>query len=268
MKLIKPSFVVIKQEPGLEGIYKQIELAGRTCYKSEDKITETSAKEFVDRMIKSGHGAMLEHGTVYLNLDMASREQYFKYCYNKFSKAKSIGSAEHSTWKGFVTTNLRVLVENGWLEDLKYQCEPTEHHEKRITVKFICDRGILAEFTRHRSMSFAAESTRYCNYSKDKFGHEITYIQPCWEMQKDEEELFLLQLEQAQNAYNALISSGWKPQQARTILPNALKTELVMTGFVDDWKHFFYLRTPANAHPQARELAMPLKEEFINQKYI
>ena len=83
MKLIKPSFEILEQLPGLEGMYKQIELAGRTCYKSEDKITEDSAKEFVDRMIKSGHGAMLEHGTVYLSLDMTSREQYFKYCYNK-----------------------------------------------------------------------------------------------------------------------------------------------------------------------------------------
>ena len=152
MQLIKPSFIIIEQESGLEGMYKQIELAGRTCYKSEDKITKTSAKEFVDRMIKSGHGAMLEHGTVYLSLDMPSREQYFKYCYNKFSKAKSTGSAEHSTWKGFVTTNLRVLVENGWLEDLKYQSEPTEYHEKRITVKVTCDRGVTHEFVRHNNL--------------------------------------------------------------------------------------------------------------------
>lgn len=124
------------------------------------------------------------------------------------------------------------------------------------------------EFVRHRVFSFAQESTRYCNYSKDKFSNEITYIQPCWEMQKDEKDLFLLQLEQAQNTYNALISSGWKPQEARAILPNSLKTELVMTGFVSDWEHFFYLRTPVNAHPQARELAIPLKEEFIARKYI
>lgn len=119
-----------------------------------------------------------------------------------------------------------------------------------------------------RVFSFAQESTRYCNYSKDKFGNEITYIQPCWEMQKDEEELFLLQLEQAQNSYNALISSGWKAQEARAILPNALKTELVMTGFESDWEHFFFLRTPGSAHPQARELAIPLKEEFIKRNYI
>lgn len=119
-----------------------------------------------------------------------------------------------------------------------------------------------------RVFSFAQESTRYCNYSKDKFGNEITYIQPCWEMQKDEKELFLLQLEQAQNSYNALISSGWKAQEARAILPNALKTELVMTGFESDWKHFFELRDAGSAHPQARELAKPLHEEFIKRNYI
>lgn len=155
MKLIKPSFEILPQSEGLEGIYKQIELAGRTCYKSEDKITEDSAKEFVDRMIKSGHGAMLEHGTVYLSLGMASREQYFKYCYNKFSKTNSIGNAEYSTWRGFVTTNLRVLVENNWLNDLEYLCEPTEYHEKRITVKFICDRGVSHEFVRHKMLCVA-----------------------------------------------------------------------------------------------------------------
>ena len=155
MKLIKSSFEILPQSEGLDGIYKQIEYAGRTCYKSHDKITEYSAKGFVDRMVKSGHGAMLEHGTVYLSLGMTSREQYFKYCYNKFSKANSIGSAEHSTWRGFVTTNLRVLVENNWLDDLEYLCEPTEYHEKRITVKFITDQGILREFTRHKLLCVA-----------------------------------------------------------------------------------------------------------------
>jgi thymidylate synthase (FAD) len=278
VKLIKPSFEILEQLPGLEGMYKQIELAGRTCYKSEDKITEDSAKEFVDRMIKSGHGAMLEHGTVYLYHNNARPGNvvilYNKYKDNKFSKAVVKTAMDDLSNRGipfretFITTNLRVLVENNWLDDLQYICEPTEHHEKRHTVKFTCDRGVSHEFVRHRVFSFAQESTRYCNYSKDKFGNEITYIQPCWEMQKDEEELFLLQLEQAQNSYNALISSGWKAQEARSILPNALKTELVMTGFESDWEHFFFLRTPGSAHPQARELAIPLKEEFIKRNYI
>jgi thymidylate synthase (FAD) len=283
MKLIKSSFEILEQLPGLEGMYKQIELAGRTCYKSEDKITEDSAKEFVDRMIKSGHGAMLEHGTVYLSLDMTSREQYFKYCYNKFSKANSTGSAEYSTWRGFVTTNLRVLVENDWIEDLQYISEPTEYHEKRHTVKFTCDRGVSHEFVRHRVFSFAQESTRYCNYSKDKFGNEITFVFPIWMDEEllnsygsyhtvarsnTPESIFIAGLNNAEKDYLSLINIGWKAQEARAILPNALKTELIMTGFESDWKHFFELRCPGSAHPQARELAIPLQEKFKELKWV
>lgn len=259
MKLIESKVELIEQQSGLEGMYKQIELAGRTCYKSEDKITEDSAKEFVDRMIKLGHGAMLEHGTVYLEMDVDYGSLVFleleqKYIHSRYSRIVFTGGVM------YITTNLRVLVENDWLDDLQYACEPTEYHEKRITARFTCDRGVSHEIVRHRVFSFAQESTRYCNYSKDKFGNEITYIQPCWEMQKDEEELFLLQLEQAQNTYNALISSGWKPQQARAILPNALKTEIVVTGFESDWKHFLKLRTAGAVHPDMHKLAVELKE--------
>lgn len=182
MKLIKPYFEIIEQEPGLEGIYKQIELAGRTCYKSEDKITPDSAKGFVDRMIKSGHGAMLEHGTVYLaipyNVVSSIEQPHFKYRYNKYSKVNNDMCINNDI--AYITTNFRVLVENDWLDDLKYICEPTEYHEKRVTVRFVCDRGVSHEFVRHRVFSFAQESTRYCNYSKDKFGNELTFIIPCW----------------------------------------------------------------------------------------
>ena len=161
MKLIKPCVEILDQLPGISGIYKQIEFAGRTCYKSHDKITSDSAKEFVDRMIKSGHGAMLEHGTVYLTLDMASREQYFKYCYNKFSVAKSIGNAEYSTWKGFVTTNLRVLVENDWMDDLQYLCEPTKYHEKRITVKLFYFLKVFSTYSTNRTFFWWIISIMY-----------------------------------------------------------------------------------------------------------
>ena len=169
MKLINPSFEVIEQTPGIQGVKKQIERAGRTCYKSEDKITDTSCEEFVSRMVNSGHGAMLEHGTVYLYVEYGSPagdNRYFtgtdifiKYSKNKYSKVNSemINNYLHRV---YITTNYRVLVENGWLDDLQYQCEPTECHEKRITVKFICDRGVSHEFVRHRVSSFAQESTR------------------------------------------------------------------------------------------------------------
>ena len=180
MKLIKPSYEILPQSSGLEGVSQQIEIAGRTCYKSEDKITLDSAKGFVERMIKSGHGAMLEHGTVYLTIYPHDAITGYKYRNNKYSKYFERRIREEPTPEvtKYVTTNYRVLVENSWLDDLKYICEPTEFHEKRITVKFICDRGVSHEFVRHRVFSFAQESTRYCNYSKEKFGNELTFILP------------------------------------------------------------------------------------------
>lgn len=141
MRLIKPSFEIIEQQPGILGLYKQIELAGRTCYKSEDKITPDSAAAFVDRMIKSGHGAMLEHGTVYLRIPIYAATSYKidEYKDNPYSKTQINLNGESCY---YITTNMRVLVEHDWLNDLKYICEPTEYHEKRITVRFICDRGV------------------------------------------------------------------------------------------------------------------------------
>ena len=288
MRLIKPSFLIKEQEPGLIGIYRQIEYAGRICYKSSNKITEDSAKPFVDRMIKSGHGAMLEHGTVYLYTDYKYPnfgKMIDRYTNNKYSKCNYFPTFPS---RAYISSNLRVLVENDWLDDLKYLCEPTEFHEKRICVKFICDRGILAEFTRHRTFSFSAESTRYCNYSKDKFDNELTFIQPCWfdssliddtghwdantfyrmPTQSVEESAFLGTLLSAEKSYFNLLGCGWKPQEARAVLPNSLKTELVMTGFVSDWGHFFELRCDSAAHPQARELASPLRQEFLTRGYL
>ncbi|WCF58625.1 thymidylate synthase, flavin-dependent [Bacteroides phage PhiCrAssBcn17] len=292
MRIIKPSFEIWDQEEGLEGVYKQIERAGRVCYKSEDKITENSAKEFVERMIKSGHGAMLEHGTVYLHGsdNFAGGLHLNNYKKSPYSRVNIIHNFMTGTDHIYITTNYRVLVENDWLNDLKYICEPTEYHAKRITVKFICDRGVSHEFVRHRVFSFAQESTRYCNYSKDKFGNEITYILPIWSTmpvgeyevdcialskigQKEREdytpdEQFIEAITNAEWNYFHLLQLGWTPQQARAVLPNSLKTELVMTGFISDWEHFFKLRDAGNAHPQARELAHPLHMEFLRRNYL
>lgn len=300
MKLIKPSFEIREQPSGLEGVYKQIEGAGRVCYKSEDKIVEGTAKAFVDRMIASGHGAMLEHGTVYLKCktEVINRyihpedgeEEYFnkleKYEYNSYSVTDDDGIYL------YVTTNLRVLVENDWLDDLQYICEPTEYHEKRITVKFVCDRGVSHEFVRHRVFSFAQESTRYCNYSKGKFGYQLTCIIPSWlgleegsysledveekydkcliidRCKNAEEASFVRALCHAEREYFDLLELNWKAQQARDVLPNSLKTELVMTGTIKQWEGFFKLRDAGSAHPQAYELAHPLHEEFIKRGYI
>lgn len=313
MKLCKPLFEIWEQSAGLEGVYKQIEKVGRVCYKSEDKITEDSAKPFVDRMIKSGHGAMLEHGTVYLKVinkglslcnyekdhieDKYINNPYSKVVFGKYPKYNSYEEKLKATQEVYITTNYRVLVENGWLDDLQYICEPTEFHERRITVHFVCDRGVSHEFVRHRVMSFAQESTRYCNYSKDKFGNELTFIKPCWldiptgqyvywdgdwcdinkmkiqlpEGEHKDIDAFLWTLNNAETHYTLLINSGWKPQEARAVLPNSLKTELVVTGFTSDWNHFFDLRargTTGAPHPQAKELAEPLMKEFITRNYI
>lgn len=288
MKLINSSVIVKEQESGIDGVYKQIEWAGRHCYKSLDKITENSAKEFVDRMIKLGHGAMLEHGTIYLTID-GEDPNLSKIQSNPHTKVNLVPyevlteSNYTISYKAYITTNLRVLVENNLKELLCYQVEPTEHHEKRITAKFICDRGVSHEFVRHRVFSFAQESTRYCDYSKNKFGNDITYIIPSWldlpegkysnwdndwcdvselkllypevDNLSDPANCFLQSIKNAEYYYFMLINRGWKPQQARQVLPNATKTELVMTGFESDWEHFFSLRCSSKAHPDAKKLA-------------
>lgn len=192
MKLIESSVQIIEEKDP----YKMIELAGRTCYRSENNITEDSAKEFVDRMIKLGHGAMLEHGTIYLTIAKTAMNigDPIFYVRNKYSKVND------DDLFYYITTNMRVIVENNRLDDLQYQVEPTEHHEIRITAKFICDRGVSHEFVRH------------------------------------------------------------------VVLPNATKTELVMTGFESDWENFFELRCSKAAHPDAQKLANELKELLINVK--
>lgn len=279
MKLIESSVQIIEERDP----YKMIELAGRTCYKSEDKITEDSAKEFVDRMIKLGHGAMLEHGTVYLDLPNSAGDYDLVpfFASNKYSKINIVSLEDRV--HNYITTNFRVLVEN-FTEDsisyiLQYQCEPTEYHEKRITAKFICDRGVSHEFVRHRVFSFAQESTRYCNYSKDKFNNELTFIKPSWigesidslnqefrDTDRDDTSIFIRALRNAEEEYFTLLNNGWKPQQARQVLPNATKTELVMTGFESDWEHFLSLRTSKNAHPDAQQLSLKLRELLYDEK--
>lgn len=189
MRLVHSKIKIIEQEPGLLGVYKQIEKAGRVCYKSEDKITDDSAKKFVDMLIARGHTAPIEHGTIYLHFQITSAmfkytEDYLKlmaikefYLANPYSKVVTVMSDRYSD-DIYITTNARVILENNRQDDLNYICEPSEHHEKRITVKFICSRGIGNELVRHRTFSFCQESTRYCNYSHAKFGGDIQYVIP------------------------------------------------------------------------------------------
>lgn len=303
MRLIKPSFEIIEQKPGMDGLLQHIERCGRTCYKSEDKITGDSAEKFVNMLVNRGHTAMVEHGTVYLKYDIiehGSMNLPNKYHFNKYSVVtinnEPLHGHEIPEYKekfnghtyAYITTNYRVLLQNDWLDDLKYLCEPTEHHVKRVTVKFVCDRGVSHEFVRHRVFSFAQESTRYCNYSKDKFGKECTFIIPSWFNKymdedysnchtmnwqdgldvADAETNWLYAMLFAEKTYFSSLENGMIAQQARAVLPNSLKTELIMTGTTEQWEGFFKLRDAKDAHPQARELAQPLHEEFIKRGYI
>lgn len=198
MDIIKPS-IFIESEIDAHFILTLIERAGRTCYKSEELITDESSKEFIKKILKSGHESVIEHYSV--------------------------------------------------------------------TVRVICDRGVTHEIVRHRIASYSQESTRYCNYSKDKFGSELTYIEPCFWNDGDEKsiqkrDIWNATLEVIEKNYMKLLEIGATPQEARSILPNSLKTEIVMTMNLREWRHFFRLRTSKAAHPQMREVAVLILNEF------
>ncbi len=289
MKISKPSFEIWEQQSGINGVYKQIERAGRVCYKSDNKMTDSSAKPFCDRMIANMHYAMLEHGTVYLRLNRlvgCENESAVFYKSNGHSRVRNIENIF------YVTTNLRVLAENRRMDDLKYFCEPTVNHEKRITVHFTTQIAISREFNRHRVNSIAEQSTRYCNYSKNKFNSEINICMPEWVQKKASDDFDTLELSgtdflsmaekvkkedatpveiwlfanmAAELSYMNLIKAGCKPQEARVILPLDTATELVHTAFISDWLHFFDLRAldkTGPAHPDAKIIALPLYNEF------
>ena len=286
MKIQKPQYEIWIQNPGELGIYQQIERAGRVCYKSENNTTEDSAKPFVGRMIEHEHYAMLEHGTVYMTCNHGELPLYAN---NKFSHVNTIDG------KDYITTNLRVMAENKTLEDLKYRTDFEKgKHELRITVHFTTQIAITREYNRHRANSMAEQSTRYCNYTKNKFGSEISinlrtwvkgdleikaekFVELCEDVANEETndwtpiDAWLFANQAAEFAYMKLIAMGCKPQEARVILPLDTNTELVHTAFVSDWKHFFDLRalgTTGAPHPDAKILAEPLYEEFKERGYI
>lgn len=307
MEFLIAGYEIIEQEPGLEGIYKAAELPGRICYGSQDKMGPGTAEKFVNGLMKSNHGAPLEHGTVYLKgkLELDEFGNPFsewcplcKYEYNPYSKYYNDGEYV------YVTTNLRVLFENGWLSDLdNYLCEPTEYHERRYQVRFQVDRFTGEEFLRHRKASFNRESTRYVLFTKEKFGGgSIKYIIPVWMLDRmDEVETyknwtisdFCRDVIDAECGDSELVSDifvwefalkacewsyckltddfGWRAEQARTVLPCAISSPLIKTAFISDWKHFFNLRaigTTGKPHPQASKLAEPLMNEFIERGYV
>ena len=352
MNIIKPKYEILKQqynkETLLEDIFKHIEICGRTCYLSEDKITDKSYEKFVKMLEDAEHGAMLEHGTVYLTIPLGTPLDDPQYMWkhdivnffskNKYSvvKEKTVNETVDVEIKGygmktqasahfyFITTNWRVIYENKdfntvkdiWyykinkesLKDsvLQWMTEPTEEHEKRYTVRFTYHLAVARDVNRHRVQSIGKESTRYCNYSKEKFGNgELNISEPIW-FTDDEKNIIhnenehmsfrdmcdhiakgvdKASMEQVDYwlfvnmacEYTYMMNTtqfgekNWTPQKASLMLPLDTKTCSVHTAFASDWCHFFNLRalgTTGAPRPSAKEVAWPLMEEFIKNKYI
>ena len=349
MNIIKPKYEILEQKYNKESLlidmFKHIEICGRTCYKSEDKITDESYKKFVKMLEDANHGAMLEHGTVYLTIPIGTPVDDPQYMWkmdivrffqnNKYSKvnSKTVHEEVDVEIKGYgmktqasahfyyITTNWRVIFENKDFAVMKYifedfkttkenlhdsvlewMTEPTEDHEKRYTVRFTYHLAVARDINRHRVQSVGEESTRYCNYAKEKFGGELNIIEPIFItdsekdiIHNDNEHLSFVDMcdmikkgtddptfeaidywifanKACEYAYMKLTKDfNWTPQQASLILPLDTKTCSVHTAFASDWCHFFNLRalgTTGSPRPSAKEVAWPLMEEFIKRGYI
>lgn len=291
MKLIRQSFEILEQKDfSLIGIKKFIERCGRVCYKSEDRITDDSYEKFVNMLVKRDHARPLEFGTVHLKISSGM-------LFDKFLQDLVDYELYNPTWikykklpeYTYITTNYRHYLQI--IKKCPYIAEYfTEqdncYYPSRYTVHMVLSRGIMDEFRTHVGLSHLAESTRYCNYSKDKFDNQITFIQPSWIIldkeiapinelcllsgQYDRENpnlRYLASLVDANYAYVLLLNKGWTPQQARDVLPLSVKSELISCGFEDAWKNFFYRRCANDAHPMAREIAIPLQKRFKELGY-
>ena len=323
MKIVVPSVEVMRT--GLEKEFvtpeQFIEKVGRTCYKSEDKITEDSAAKFVGNLIKRGHEAMIEHYSIifqttaewyeeilsdwdmlmhYANVPAEERLRPFLRFTDQQAEdgeIRCIISGNMRAWRdyvkacvegfGFIPEYLWGLVRNYRLFFPEYQsytpgifinhilipiyaCDLVGDVEREthmdITVKFTCDRGVSHEIVRHRTASFAQESTRYCNYGQDKFGSEITVIRPSWCNEGDTlYDIWKGGCEENEETYFAMLNNGATPQEARSTLPNSLKTEVIMTGNLSCWYHFFKLRCAPDAHPDMQEVAKMTEEMFCKE---
>lgn len=269
MKIIQPSVEILSQEYTLYDILKHIEKCARICYASEPKDT-ISSEQFVDNLVTRGHLSPLEHGTVYLyfqlNIPIYSKKynEWIKiinfYNENPYSKVH-IEKPTKTLHNIFITTNYRVIVENQRFDDLQFLSQPTEFHFKRTSVLFNCSIGVSRELNRHRVNSISERSTRYCNFSHQKFGSEVTFMASAWYIQgnKEERERFEQNCKYAEMTYLSDINSGLRAEQARDFLPLCTATEMVHTAFNDDWEHLIILRTDKAAHPDAQMLISKLK---------
>lgn len=289
MKLVKQSFEILEQKDfSLKGIKQFIERCGRVCYKSEDKITDTSYEKFVDMLERKDHARPLEFGTVHLKMPWSNFNNFVGFCISKavwdscWIKYHVDRDSEDKTV--YITTNYRYYKRlkslrplYGYINIAEFFIEEdNEYYPKRYTVHFITSRGIMDEFRTHVGLSHLAESTRYCNYSKNKFNNVVTFVIPNWckslvegsiqeyspfEINTDEA-IFMNSIQNAQNSYLSLLKEGWTPQQAREVLPLSVKSELISCGFGSAWCNFFYRRCAKDAHPMAREIAIPLQDKF------
>ena len=301
MKLIRQDFNIVNQKGfSIKDIKKHIEYCARISYKSQDRITDDSYEKFVNMLESRGHDRPLEFGTVHLKMILPDFEGFIH-------SLLTIGMLNNiwikHAYKGdviYITTNYRY-----YLDIIKYfpnvkkylTEEDNEYYPKRYTVHMILDRGVMDEFRTHVGLSHLAESTRYCNYSKDKFNNEVTFVIPSWmdfpEISIDlgnydktsvrskdgnvhiidtrppyVEGDFIRSLCEAESNYLSIVRNGWTPQQAREVLPLAVKSELISCGFEDAWKNFFYRRCAKDAHPMAQEIAKPMHKEFIERGFI
>ena len=287
MKLINQSYEICNQTDfSISGIYKHIEKCTRVAYKSEDKITEDSAASFVNKLLNMKHLAPMEFGTIHFKMPITllktfAEDLMYHNLYNmEWLKCKAVDN------HAYFTTNYRhwlVMIDKvDYLKDY-FTEEDNEYYPKRYTVKLITSRIVSHEVVRHRTMSFIQESQRFVNYSKAKFNNEVTFIKPCWMddtliekalkthpliVDLKPEILFVENSLNSEQDYLDLLKLGYKPQQARVVLPNSTKTELYMCGFKEAWEHFFELRDNKIVDPQMYDLAHPMHQEFINNKYL
>lgn len=256
MKVIDPYFEII-DEPN---ILKRIELCGRVCYKSEDRISEDSAKTFVDNIIKRGHTSVLEHAQIEISQDEFSRMYHETAFESEGYKNYGLFDRMTANSESRIVLNCRDFVSIGGTSE--HLQNKNHYSEDFLTVRFICDRGISHEIVRHRKLSFSQESTRYVNY-KDK---DMEFIRPVpfeWAELPIYENAAIWEnaCRQCEEAYKALINNGATPQEARTVLNNSVKTEIIVSGKTDWWKHMLNLRLDKGAHPQMRYLMEMLNKE-------
>lgn len=290
MKIIEPYFEFINEPDPL----KKIEVCGRVCYKSESRITDSSAETFVKNLIRRGHESVLEHAVFIVMCDDRDAGTFNRICntiehrdggrvlLKSTQRTRNVISGNVRAWRDFMRECVKLnaypkfltLFDGVLFEDVnplqfwkttaafidKLELTPDERDAHFTeTVKFVVDRGISHEIVRHRTASFSQESTRYCNY-----GGGITFIKPPF---FDDAQFvrWLNAVEFVDHTYNLLIAKRAKPQEARAVLPNSVKTEIIMTANIECWKRFFDLRTAAGAHPQMKQIAEPLKAEFIER---